>query len=361
MNIEMNGWLTQENSYVPSSRNFGPNGYNSCSKARTVLRYMNEVVAWMSPNCNPDTQQTHTASNYELTGPVKAVRSKGDTICTQNPEISCISYTGYTSITITMVSGTLSVVCSPSFVRWKQTIGCTASSNLPSKFVQVQSWQWAPDVGNANNSPCSGGPSSNPCSIPNVEVSGTVTVNALVNGEAKVATVRVKRICWSDDSLLWNSPPLRGALQAVWDSSQAHADHIEYGMSVLSSGSGAPTPGDRCGVRIRIPSTRIAVIHAHGLPFGDSVQMSCFTRNPADTQWVYPGSGLSQPDAVGAGLFGPIYVIDSDSIFRLRSNEVTVDSSERNPGGSRVYRALDGWESHVRSYPRTGPNACVLP
>jgi hypothetical protein len=354
----MTGQLIQANSKTGSNRYFGPNGYNSCAKAKTVLRYSSDsVVAWMSPACSPDTIQVHEAMNVELTRPVFAQRSNGDTVCPQDPSVACISYSGTTSIDITMVVGTLSVSCSPNEVKYARNVTCTASPSINKKFMQVQSWQWSPDDGTPVSKTC-----TEVCYLTNIGSSGTVTVTALVNGETRVASTRINRLCWTSDSLLYNSPPFRGVMQTVWDSSMGRPLRNEFGVSYYTNGTPAPTSGGICNVTYDVhTSTVVALVHSHGIGPGTLVPRDlCFGNN--DTGFVWMGRGPSNRDAVSAGNFGRHYTIDVDSIYIIPAHTVTIDSTRIRPDGSRVYLPADSnWRQHVIAVSRTGPNACVLP
>ncbi|MHB8837686.1 MAG: hypothetical protein ACYC7F_01900 [Gemmatimonadaceae bacterium] len=353
VDIVMSGWITRTNKYNNQKDYVGPGGYNNCNSGATVLRWNGGGGAWVTNNCTNGASPV--SGSASMVGSVYAERGAMSTTCGQGPA-PCFTYSNNIHVTLTPRVGTLSLTCTPAEITGTSNVGCTLTSSLPTYTSNIV-WNWT------DASPASESPSCQfSCWFMSRSWSGTVTVTANVNGVTKTVSAAVRRRCITGDTLIDNSGPVRGALQAVMDSSLASVFHDEFGTSVLPSGTQpALDHGVPCQVGVTYAPGRIAAVHSHGLMPNQIIPSDiCFGFDTSG--FLIPGRGLSDNDALVAYLSAVVnYAIDRDTIYHINGPTVAIDTSRVNADGDRILGLASNWRGGQTAIARTGPNGCVVP
>lgn len=262
------------------------------------------------------------------------------------------SYAGALSVTLEPVKAKVSVKASKYVVTPNQTVTFTASISPsavgPLPIPWSIHWRWVPDAG-SQTTPCG---AAITCPL-QVAASGTMFVDAVVNGEAQTASVHIRVInCLTGNPLL-DSLPILDGLKLAMDSSGVSDSNPAarrerkiqikcdiYGcraelLPLLPLPPLPDSPGDGPCKSTFPPadSTVIGEGHVHPfrpfsgllsqMPYGtwDSLPDMCVHRDPqdpSDTLRHGSGFGPSQPDYNHVGGTGiPQWIMDPDSIYMI--------------------------------------------
>lgn len=203
------------------------------------------------------------------------------------------------------------------------------------------------------------------CSLP-IKESGTMTVDAIVNGVAQSKSVFINVIpCPTGDTLV-DDFATRSGLTAAWAQSNANGPislRLERGSTTFDSTSlhvfrlTPVDPGDTPCRNANIPQAPypgIPIVESHIHPFsvGDSLPSSCNLPNQPPGSYVTYGNKYGGPS--GADWHRtwtdslPEVIGDKDSLYRIYP--YPIDSSQQN--GNWVYYPKPGWQTNYFSAPR---------
>jgi hypothetical protein len=245
----------------------------------------------------------------------------------------------------------------PALVAVGDTMVFTASTDRPANLL-VTAWNWTTDDGRGLTTGC--GPGFNPCAR-RVFEDGTMTVEALVNGAPRSASVRasVVNTCPLTEPYLAD-PDVIAGLRDMWQASRpggpladmreqtGYVVQLPHGYDVLWG----PTLSDACNIHEppdpqRAPQNVVAWVHTHPAA-GRSIPPGV-CRNYGRTGAYGPiwyrgtalGRGASTDDrqylalieaALGRSLAG--IILEPDGLVRFRSN-----------AGETTYRRCNAWQS----------------
>lgn len=272
----------------------------------------------------------------------------------------------------------LVVTASSRFIAKGTTVAFSVSAN-PNLMAsgggrprRVTAWRWTRADASYTGSDttalgwyCSN-PAAQSCSLP-IKESGTMTVDAIVNGVAQSKSVFVNVVpCPTGDTLV-DDAANRAGLSAAWAQSNANAAihlRLERGTATFDSASrhvfrlSPIDPSDGPCRNANIPSTpwpgtpRV-LSHTHPFSVGDSLPSNCNEPNfPAGYYKKYsnPYGGPSRSDWKRAWNDSlPMLVLDIDSIYRIYPYPI---DSTMDANGIWNFYPKSGWQANYFSAPR---------
>lgn len=285
----------------------------------------------------------------------------GVTGCGPGGQPPCFTYTGSHAVAVTPVSASLRVKASryvttpaaPS-VTFTAAVSPTqvGGRNVP---FSVQSWTWVADTGSGSGPACG---TNNICSF-SPSSSGTMRVDAIVNGVTRNKSVHIRVLCKSTDDKLLDSLPILDAMAAAMTASGdpnlpggqgARREHqFSVQCDTLNECSSPPPVdlGNPCGgVPPRVDTVPGIKVDGHTHPFNPVVPNpnapgGWILTNPAsdslpDTCKTSPGTKGSGPRPSDADMARvesvnnfpgapnlPHYVVDPDNIFAIPGGNMT--------------------------------------
>ena len=275
----------------------------------------------------------------------------------------CYTYDGSFTVTIDRLPATLSMVPSryvvvaggPVSVTAKATPSSAQGFTVP---FTVQDWQWTPDGGSA-------GPVCGSLAICNFSpnASGTIQVNAIVNGVPQSKSTHIRVLCNPTGDSLLDSLPILDALKTDMDSGGFPNSSIlnrRERKSGIYCDAGAcipvlypPEPGDTpCETTFPADSSSTLMGQTHGHPFHpynywhtttfDTIPDICKPPNEKKKRKA-AGYGPSDADYNHAGGTGiPQWIMDADSIYFIPGirGDSPADSAARVNGTRRWGRKV---------------------
>lgn len=152
--------------------------------------------------------------------------------------------------------------------------------------VEVLGWRWQPDSGTAGSSVCA---TAALCTMA-IAQSGTMTVQARVQGTVRSATTRVTIVPCPTRNAILDDSTVRAGLNALWASSNPNApsdsNRIEHGAWIIRGADDGYSvqpfpsnwPADGCGIDpppgTMPPAGAVAWVHTHGWTQGE-LQTAC--------------------------------------------------------------------------------------
>ena len=298
----------------------------------------------------------------------------GITGCGPNGQPPCWTYTGSHSVTVTPVPASLRVKASR-YVTTPAAPSVTFTAQVSPTQVggrsvpfSVQSWTWVPDTGSGSGPACG---TANICTF-SPSSSGTMRVDAIVNGAAQNKSVHIRVLCKSTGDSLLDSLPILDAMKAAEAASgdpnvpgnqpsrrensftvQCDASG-ECGYTVTDLGTpcgGTPPPvGNIPGIAVEghthpfnpaVPNPNgsgwvLRNLASDSLPDACKKSLKGGTKGskpwPSDSDFVHVESINNGP----GGIFLPHYVLDPDDILAIPGGAMPI--ADRKAGTKRIPR-----------------------